>query len=154
MIQKLIIFTGNIGCGKSATAAQLAKQGYVIINQDAIVSMIGGGDYNLYDEKKKPIYKRIIWNALNEALDLGFSVVIDNTNMKRKTREKYIEIGNDYSVRIVSYDWGPGIACGFTRRVLDNKGYKGNWSRVYNILKNQYERPEQEEGFHLIFRQK
>ena len=49
----LILMVGNIGCGKSTLANRLGKMGAVVINNDAITTMVQGGDYGRYDSNKK-----------------------------------------------------------------------------------------------------
>ena len=151
---ELIIFTGNTGCGKSTKAVELAKEDYVIINMDYIVTMIGGGDYKLYDVKKQALYHTIEKSAIAGALCYGFSVVVDRTNMDVKRRMQYIEIGKVYTKNIISYNWGSGIKEDLVRRNNDSRGYpkKGYWGKVFKKFKNEYEEPSLEEGFSKIVR--
>ena len=133
---KLIIFTGNIGCGKSTKASELAKEGYVIVNMDDIVSMIGGGDYTLYDDKKKNIYHHMELSTIASALSNGFSVVVDRTNMPIKTRKRFIEIGKAYNAEIISYDWGIGKKEDLNRRNKEHRGIeKKQWEGYLKNLK-------------------
>lgn len=71
-VPQLVIFTGNIGCGKSALAAKMAKDlNCVVINGDAITTMVQGGDYSAYDPKKKPICHAIEKAGIETALENG-----------------------------------------------------------------------------------
>lgn len=153
---ELIIFTGNTGCGKSTKAAELAKDNYVIINMDYIITMIGGGDYKLYDSKKQQVYHTIERSAVAGALYYGFSVVIDRTNMPKKTRGRYIEIGKAYEAEIISYNWGSGTKEDLKRRNKETRGYpeKGYWDKVFKKFKDEYEEPSLEEGFSKIIKMK
>jgi len=148
--KNLIIFTGNVGSGKSTKARELAKQGYVIINADSITQMIGGGEYGLYDEKKKPIYKGVGSYILGESLRLGFSVAIDRTCMSKKSRDVYILVGLSYDAHIISYDWGPGKLEYLRRRMNDPRDGNTDWNRVYIKLMQEYEKPSFVECFDEI----
>jgi len=148
---ELIIFTGNIGCGKSTLATELAKKGYVIINGDLITSMVQGGDYGKYDPEKKPIYHAIERAGIVTALLHRFSVVVDRTNMKASDRARYIKMGVAYNTTVVSYCWGSGHPEWLKRRLNDPKGIpEEKWIEVYEYMAGSFERPSLEEGFGLI----
>jgi predicted kinase len=142
----LIIFTGNVGSGKSTKARKLADLGYVVINSDSITTMIGGGNYLAYDVNKKEIYKNTERFILYNALYNGFDVVIDRTCMSVSSRKPYIEIGKLFKTYIISYDWGPGNEEYLNRRKLDSRGVN-NWDQIYIKLKNEYKEPSPIEGF-------
>lgn len=146
--KELIIFTGNVGCGKSLLASKLAKKGYVVVNNDAITNMVQGGEYGLYDTAKKPIYRDIEVVAIKSALQAGFSVVVDRTNMKISDRERYIKIGKENDAYIRSFTWGPGLNQNLTRRLRNDRGEpSAQWSGVFYHMKNSYELPLRDEGF-------
>lgn len=149
--QKLIIFTGNIGCGKSLIASKLAKNNYVVVNNDAITTMVQGGEYGLYDSAKKEIYHHVEGMAIVKSLSLGFSVVVDRTNMKISDREKYIDIGKLASVPIYSFDWGPGNGKTLKRRLAVPNGVpKEIWESVNKFMHDSYEAPSLSEGFNAV----
>ena len=150
-IPKLIIFTGNIGCGKSFLASKFAKKGYVVVNNDAITTMVQGGEYALYDPAKKPIYKIIETTTIAEALRAGFSVVVDRTNMSVSDRKRYIDIGKACNVDIHSYDWGHGGQEPLNRRLLSPNGIpRATWFNVHMAMQKAYLAPELKEGFDTI----
>ena len=148
---ELIIFTGNIGCGKSTLATRLARQRCVIINSDAITSMVQGGDYGAYDPEKKPIYHAIERAGITTALFNNFSVVVDRTNMKVSDRARYIDMGKSHDTLIRSYCWGAGDPVGLERRLEDPKGIpEKQWRGVFDYMAGTYEKPGREEGFDSI----
>ena len=51
------VLVGHISSGKTTYSSQCAREGWVIINDDAIVNAVHGGDYTLYDKQWKPLYK-------------------------------------------------------------------------------------------------
>lgn len=148
---QLSICIGNIGCGKSLLAAKLAKMGHVIVNMDTISTMMGGGEYGLYDSKKKEVYHDAENAIIEAALSNDFSVVIDRTNMDRKRRRRFIELGVMYGAEIVAYDWGAGNSFGVNRRIKSPDGIPAEtWASVYKFMKQSYELPSLEEGFSQI----
>ena len=153
---ELIILVGNIGCGKSRNTMQWARQqtdnGWVVVNMDSIQQMIGAGDYNLYDNEKKPIYRAVEEKTITEALERGFSVVVDRTNMDRKRRKRVIDIGKRYHwVKIRCIDWGPGTNGNLQTRLDEARGIPSErWVEVFKYMQESYNKPEEEEGFDFI----
>ena len=149
---ELIIFTGNIGCGKSTEATELARKGYVIVNGDLITAMVQGGDYGKYDPEKKPIYHAIEKAGIMTALFHKFSVVVDRTNMKVSDRARYIFMGQFHDAVITSYCWGAGEPEYLKRRLKDLKGIpEDQWIEVYEYMAGSYEQPTLKEGFDSIY---
>ena len=147
----LVIFTGNIGCGKSLLASKFAKKGFVVVNNDSLTTMIGGGDYGLYDPNKKPVYHVVEQILIEKSLENGFSVVIDRTCVSKKTRSKFIKIGKKYEANIISYDWGPGTIKDLKRRSRNPRGISvRTWKDVFGYRFKAYEKPVMAEGFDQI----
>lgn len=147
----LSIFTGNIGCGKSLLASKFGKMGHVVVNMDSLQQILAGGEYGLYDSKKKEVYHDIETMAIESALNNGFSVVIDRTNMDRKRRKIFIDIGKKYACEIISYNWGLGDSKGLDRRIKTPRGIPfQTWTDVYNFMNKSYELPSTDEGFDRI----
>jgi predicted kinase len=151
MTQELIVFTGNIGSGKSLIASKYAKQGYVVVNMDSITTMIQGGEYGLYDKNKREVYHRTEAICIHTALDSGLSVVVDRTNMKKSDRKRYVDIGKEYGVCVRSIDWGEGDDKSLNRRLSQPNGIPSNqWVDVHSFMKKSYEKPSDDEGFDFI----
>lgn len=155
-MQNLKIFTGNIGCGKSFLASRFAKQfNDVVVNMDSIQQMIGGGEYGIYDKAKKEVYHSAETSIIESALKAGLSVVVDRTNMDRKIRARFIEIGNKYGAKIVSYNWGQPDTIkqqlSLGRRLKAPHGIpEQKWRDVCEYMQKSYEEPTLEEGFSEI----
>lgn len=144
----LSIFTGNIGCGKSLLASKLAKMGHVVVNMDTLQQMFAGGEYGAYDKYKKDVYIETENTAIKIALKNDFSVVVDRTNMDRKRRERFINIGKQYANKIISYNWGDGTTANLLRRTNKPKGVpEETWIGVFDYMQKCYEPPSLEEGF-------
>ena len=90
------ILVGQIGCGKSTYARELANKGYLVLNDDAIVTMLHGGNYR-YHEELADLYKAIETNILTTILASNEPVVIDRPNHKRDTRIRYIQLANAFN---------------------------------------------------------
>jgi len=145
----LIIFTGNIGCGKSLVASKYAKKGYVVVNMDSITTMVQGGEYGIYDKDKRVVYHETEDACIRMALKTGFSVVVDRTNMKVSDRRRYIDIGKQYNACIHSHDWGPGNERSLNRRLSNPNGITAKqWRKVHKYMQESYESPSLDEGFH------
>jgi len=148
-MQKLIIFTGNVGTGKSLIASKYAKDGYVVVNMDSITTMVHGGEYGLYDPAKRGIYHESETAAIIAALEGGCSVVVDRTNMKRSDRARYLNFGGLFNnLRFISIDWGPGDGASLSRRLKQPNGIpESQWTSVHEYMAKSYEKPTHDEGF-------
>ncbi len=152
---ELIIYVGNIGCGKTTYAKNTVacKPSTVVVNMDSIQQMVSGGDYGNYDHEKKEIYWAIEEKAICESLERGFDVIIDRTNMDKKRRKRFIDIGKRYYwVKIKAVNWGPGLRAGLDRRCADPRGTpKKQWIEVYEKMYEAHEPPSKDEGFDTVF---
>lgn len=151
-MNELIIMVGNIGSGKSFLASKFAKNGYVVVNMDSIQRMIGGGEYGMYDHAKKDVYHAAEASIVTTALNHGLNVIIDRTNMDRKSRKKFIELGKPYDSNIICYDFGCGNYEALERRLKKPHGIpEAQWKTVFANMAQNYEKPDVEEGFSIIY---
>jgi len=147
----LSLMIGNIGSGKSIITSKLAFKRSVVFNMDAFQEMIAGGQYGAYDNAKKEIYQTGENATIEKALDQGFSVVIDRTNMDRKRRARFIEIGKKYGAEIVAYNFGSGTDRNIANREKNPRGIPmAQWRQVFDAMQKSYESPSFEEGFSEI----
>jgi predicted kinase len=147
----LDILVGNIGCGKSTFAAILARRkNAVIVNMDTIQQMVAGGEYGAYDKEKKRVYQETEDTIIRTALYDGFNVVIDRTNMDKKRRKRFIDIGKKYT-EVICYDWGEGNPKDIFKRIKSPRGIpEKQWSEVFDYMCKSYEKPTLAEGFDKI----
>lgn len=142
------IMVGNVGSGKSLLASKFAKSGAAVVNNDSLVRMIGGGEYNLYDYGKKEVYKSAEESTIESALIAGIDVVIDRTNMDSKRRARYIALAKKHTDQIICYDFGPGDELGLKRRKKASQGVPPEtWEQVHNRMRESYNQPNLSEGF-------
>lgn len=147
---KLVIMVGNIGSGKSTLSNKLASDfKFAVFNMDSIVEMLGGYEYTRYDKNKTDCYRDIRQFIVRNLLKKEFNCVIDSTNLTKKKRKEFIDIGKSLKVsEIVAYDFGLGCDEYLSRRVNDPKGVDpSTWKSVYERMKNEYEAPTMDEGF-------
>lgn len=147
----LELLVGNIASGKSTYSKEAAGRGCVIVNNDAIVTAIHGGNYQLYNHTYKPIYKAVENTIITVALSLGRDVVVDNTNNTRKTRRRYIGLAHslDAEVRVREFLWMAPLIHARRRSISDGRGYSTEyWLKVADRKSGDYEKPDIElEGF-------
>ena len=143
---------GNVGCGKSLISQKLSKlYNTVVFNMDTYQEMLSGGIYGAYDNAKKDIYREGEEATIRSTLQHGVSLVIDRTNMDRKRRKRFLDIGEEFGVEIVAYDFGAGSDDDLMRRCKNPRGVPVEiWKEVFEHMKGSYEPPEKEKGFSSV----
>jgi bifunctional polynucleotide phosphatase/kinase len=130
--QGMVILVGRPASGKSFHAQQhLIPHGYVHINQDTLKS------------KDKCL------KLCREALELGKSVVVDNTNPNQSARKPYIELAKMFEVDVqcLHFDTEEALA-------KHNNAYRALTTNtplipsiVYRMYASNFQAPRIEEGF-------
>lgn len=138
------IFHGPIASGKSTQAARMADLGTLIANDDAIVSMVHGGDYGLYNPQLKPLYKGIRNSMIQFAAATNRDIVIDSPCLTRETRQGILSMGKslDMLVGLMLFRNGyfAGEADGVRRFESDPRGHtKDYWIKVAKNHKYKHE---------------
>jgi predicted kinase len=148
------VLIGCIASGKSTYCKRHAKDGCIIINDDAIVSMIHGGNYNLYNSELKPIYKGIENNILHLAIVAGKSVIIDRgLDVKKVSRQRWISLGKTLEVPVcaIVFPMETARIHASRRMAHDNRGFGFDyWLKVAQNMSDKFEPPTTEEGFNSI----
>jgi predicted kinase len=101
----LILLVGPIASGKSTLARQLAQNGALIINDDDFVLSLHAGQYGLYEERAKHIYKGVENAVLLPGLATGFDVVVDRPLHCRSTRRRYVELARSIDVPAIAVEF-------------------------------------------------
>jgi predicted kinase len=144
------ILIGNIASGKSTWTTERAKQGALIINDDSIVESLHGGNYKLYSEELKPVYKGIgLMTAIMGAMQ-GRDLIIDSTNLTKARRARWIGMARMLDVPVVGIVFeqaSPAEHAG--RRVKhDARGYDfDHWLKIARMFAIQWQEPDISEGF-------
>ena len=101
-MNKLIICRGIPASGKSTWAKQWVLEDpehRVRINQDDIRLMLG----KYWVPNREPLVQHIQKEALIEALDRGYDIVVDNTNLNKKVLDFYRALVIDHGNHAIEF---------------------------------------------------
>jgi predicted kinase len=148
------VLCGFISSGKSTWAKQRAREGWVILNDDAIVNAVHGGDYTLYNESWKPLYKGVEDQILHLAVAMGKNVLVDRgVDVRRASRARWIALGRSLDVEVIAVVFQvfrPEVHAQ-RRFESDPRGLSQEyWLKVARNHAGQYERATLDEGFASI----
>lgn len=147
---KIELLVGEIASGKSTYAKKRAREGAVIVNDDAVVTAVHGGDYTLYNDSFRCIYKNVGLTIIGTAMALGKDVIIDKTNLTVVQRKKYIGLAESYNAEswaivFPSEDYKIHAQ---RRYDADSRGVSlEQWVRVARGHAEKYQEPCTNEGF-------
>lgn len=143
-----------IASGKSTYARNAAAVGCVVINDDAIVAAVHGGNYGLYAESLKPLYKTTENHLLTTAVAMGKSVVVDRgLNVNRQSRQRFLALSRALDCPVVAVVFNREEPAVHARRRADSdgRGYDFNyWLRVATAHNERWDTPTLTEGFRSI----
>jgi predicted kinase len=150
----LEILIGNIASGKSTYCLKRAKEGAVILNDDAIVNGLHCDQYDLYNKKLKPLYKSVENQIVITALALGHDVIVDRgLNLTPKNRRRFIGLGHSMDSEVVAVVFAfmsPDVHADRRKNHdLRNHTYE-YWLEVAKTFDEKYVQPEVSEGFDRI----
>ncbi len=152
--KELTILVGNIGSGKTTLCKKLAEEGNVIISQDDLRYSIGAGQY-IFNESYEPLIKRSSRVLAYSFMEKGIPLVIDETNMSRIIRSRYLSIAELYEYKIKAIIF-PALSKeeSVHRRLQSNHGNtpKVVWEEVWDKFNDMYEEPTKLEGFDEIIK--
>lgn len=139
------ILCGLPGSGKTTWAKRNASFGCVIINRDAIRSMIYGEYRYVVDDESMIL--DMAFSAATCAINCDRDIIIDETGANPTTRKSWIEHFKKfrYEVRCV-YFTTPAEEC-IRRRKIEDKGYSQDWAKVILGMKDRWVAPKIEEGY-------
>lgn len=143
---KLELLVGPIASGKSTYCRKAAQEGAIILNDDSIVTGIHAGDYRLYKEALKPLYKTVETSVVTTALAMGLRVVVDRPNHSRKMRRRFIGLAHslDATVQLVMFKRETPEIHGERRFKSDCRGHSLDyWVDVARVHDRIYEPPDQ-----------
>lgn len=153
MKPKIHVLIGMIASGKSTYCQSAAKAGILSMNDDAIVQLLHGSDYSLYDKNLKILYKSIETSIVSLCLCQGKIVAIDRgVNISVASRKRWIAIAHSYDVpceAIVFPKDTPEVHA--ARRAKDGRGHDYDyWLWVATRHNSSYNVPSLDEGFDKI----
>jgi len=145
------VLVGMIASGKSTWAKQRAKEGWIVLNDDAIVNAVHGGDYTLYSENLKPLYKSIEDHIFHTAVAMGKNVVIDRgLDIRKTSRQRWIALAKSLDIMIIAvvFEKKTPEEHAHRRYESDGRGYSYEyWLKVAKIHDKQWSMPSIFEGF-------
>ena len=154
---------GFPGSGKSTYSEKFAKENenVVIINRDAFRSMIKGGEY-IFDFRYEPFIKNATNRAIEQALEYGLDIIVDETHIKagrrieiiktvRDYEESYGLITDEYGRSKIIYHWFDETERCLENRMKEARGYDtSKWEMVINGMKKSFEPPTEDEGYNEL----
>lgn len=152
MKSELIILIGNIGSGKTTLCKELVKQGHVIVSRDDLRYSIGAGEYT-FNLEFEPIIAESIYNLVRSFMKRDISLVVDETNMNKKMRSKYLHLAQIYNYKATAIILKKlSMNYSVKRRLKNNHGNtpKEIWEGVWKRFNDMYEKPSKKEGFKKI----
>ena len=148
------VLVGMIASGKSTYAKDVARRGGVIVNDDAVVTAVHGGDYGLYDERLKPLYKGVEAQIAVLAVAIGRDVVVDRgVNIRRSARARWVTFAKalDQKCEAVVFQRSAAAIHAARRQASDPRGHHpGYWLHVALHHEKDYDEPNVDEGFDRI----
>lgn len=146
------ILVGMIASGKSTYARKRAQEDAIIANGDSLVTSLHAGDYTLYDKELKILYKSLEHQIITVACSLGRDVIIDRTNLKRSSRERYYSIAKSLEIpcKVVIFPVESPKEHARRRSESDSRGYDyEHWLKVAQTHFSQWEDVSIEEPYDL-----
>lgn len=135
----VIIFIGLQGAGKSTFYRKYLAATHVYISKDLLT-------------RNKTMNKDAKQNKLvEEALQSGRAVVIDNTNPTLKDREQLIRIAHSYNAKVIGYYFDASVR-GCLARNKERSGKARVPDKAIYITSKRMVLPTYEEGFDVLFR--
>lgn len=154
-MSKIIVLCGPIASGKSTYCKNAALKGQIIINDDAIVTMLHGDNYTYYDKQLKPLYKSTENHILSIALSMGKTVVVDRgLNLSLKGRKRWLSLAESYDVpcEVINFPIEDIKVHAERRTKSDARGHDLEyWSKVAEHHLKYYQAPTFSEGFSEIY---
>lgn len=148
------ILVGMIASGKSTFSKDRAVEGWLVLNDDAIVNLLHANFYPLYQERLKPLYKSIENTIVQNSILMSEKLVIDRgLNITKKSRKRFISIAKsmDCPVRAIVFPKEKPDIHAERRFSHDPRGHSLEyWLEVASHHSNIYEDPTLEEGFDEI----
>jgi len=153
-MQYIHLMIGNIGTGKTTTATKILEENpnTLYVSDDDICTLVNMGNYGpeLWSNKYWPVYSAIKRSIAEIAIENGFSIIIDSTNMSESKRAVWVKKAKQLNVSIIAHVH-LDHALGIKRRQETPRGQTFEmWQKVYERFQSEYEEVTSAEGFNEI----
>ena len=148
------VLIGNIASGKSTYCRKRAKEGAIVMNDDAVVNGVHCDMYTLYSKELKPLYKAVENAIVTSAIMLGRDVIVDRgVNLTPRSRRRFVGLAHSLDVDAIAvvFEFCDPIVHA-QRRAKDNlRGHSFDyWLDVATTFHNKFVSPEEHEGFDKV----
>jgi len=135
--KEMVILVGLPSSGKSTfTLKHFVPNGYVRINRDTMGTMA------------------VCKKKCKEAFEEGKSVIVDNTNPSKKSRQEFISIAKQYNVQLRCFYFNIPMELAEHLNYVRNLYTKGETKKIpvvaFRTFNSHYEEPTKKEGFSEI----
>jgi bifunctional polynucleotide phosphatase/kinase len=131
--KQIVIMMGYPGSGKTTIAQTICKN-----NTDVIYI-----DGDTYKTSAKMIKTSLEYIKLNK------SIIFDATNSSRKKRKEYVDLAKKYNYKVACIHVSTPLDISYKRNKLRD-AEKHVPKIAYSVYSKHYEKPDEQEGFHLI----
>lgn len=141
---EMVVMIGIPGCGKSTFQKNFLPY-HERINLDSIHGFLAPSTG--FNKKNINLARKIEEIIIKDRLSQGISVVVDNTNISRKVREKYFAFAQNYDVKMIAVAFTPDI--GIAKK--QNKQRERFVPEVViSKMAKDFEAPSHDEGFEQL----
>ena len=153
---KLQILISMIAGGKTTYSKRAADKGIICVNDDAIVTMLHGGNYTSYNKELKVLYKAIEHTIIEVGVALNKTILIDRgLNISMRARKRYLAIADSLDIECEAL-WLPNLGPHYHAEARFKKENRGHsleyWEKVSRYHDLIWKEPELSEGFSKIVR--
>lgn len=148
----MYIMVGNIGTGKSTTSKLLMADDTMYVSEDLIAPMMTDGRYDqgVWTPAHFRIYRKVKLAAADSALQNGYHVIVDGTNIAVENRAKYIEVAKKHKATVIVYTF-LDAKFGLENRLRNHRGTPPEaWQAIHDELERKFELPVKDEGIDKI----
>jgi predicted kinase len=152
---KIILFVGNIGSGKTTCIRQLMQKHFkqfVVVSRDDLRYMIGGGRYKFDVKLESAIYSSEL-KIISNFMRLKQNIIVDEVGINRKMRKRYIRLAKkyNYDVIVMQMPLLDKEVCVMRRMIAPHDcPDKKIWETVWEKFNKQYQAPSLKEGIKKI----
>ncbi len=155
MVEKRVYILVGVPCSGKSTWIKdnINEKDFFIASSDRILESISDTENISYEEAFKKYYdfaNKLFWQSLENAIKYDFSIVIDRTNLSKKTRKRLLNlIPKNYKKICVFFDVPEDII----NQRLEKRNAEGHKIISQNVIKNMkkyFTKPDLNEGFDEI----